>query len=31
MPGIIAGCLLVVLPAMGLFFVADLMGGARIC
>ncbi|WP_270757896.1 spermidine/putrescine ABC transporter permease PotB [Proteus mirabilis] len=29
MPGIIAGCLLVMLPAMGLFFVADLMGGAR--
>lgn len=27
--GIIAGCLLVVLPAMGLFFVADLMGGAK--
>lgn len=30
MPGIIAGCLLVMLPAMGLFFVADLMGGRRI-
>ncbi|MBE8596186.1 spermidine/putrescine ABC transporter permease PotB [Xenorhabdus sp. BG5] len=29
MPGIIAGCLLVVLPAMGLFYVADLMGGAK--
>lgn len=29
MPGIIAGCLLVILPAMGLFFVADLMGGAK--
>lgn len=29
MPGIIAGCLLVMLPAMGLFFVADLMGGAK--
>ncbi|MEH2920355.1 spermidine/putrescine ABC transporter permease PotB [Samsonia erythrinae] len=29
MPGIIAGCLLVLLPAMGLFFVADLMGGAK--
>lgn len=27
MPGIIAGCLLVLLPAMELFFVADLMGG----
>ncbi|HHJ1110215.1 TPA: spermidine/putrescine ABC transporter permease PotB [Proteus mirabilis] len=29
MPGIIAGCLLVMLSAMGLFFVADLMGGAK--
>jgi len=29
MPGIIAGCLLVVLPAMGLFFISDLMGGAK--
>ncbi|HEK0471588.1 TPA: spermidine/putrescine ABC transporter permease PotB [Proteus mirabilis] len=29
MPGIIAGCLLVMLPAMGLFFVADLMEGAK--
>lgn len=29
MPGIIAGCLLVMLPAMGVFFVADLMGGAK--
>ncbi|WP_058909719.1 spermidine/putrescine ABC transporter permease PotB [Entomohabitans teleogrylli] len=29
MPGIIAGCLLVVLPAMGLFYVSDLMGGAK--
>ncbi len=28
MPGIIAGCLLVMLPAMGLFYVSDLMGGA---
>ncbi|WP_225645853.1 spermidine/putrescine ABC transporter permease PotB, partial [Klebsiella pneumoniae] len=26
MPGIIAGCLLVMLPAMGLFYVSDLMG-----
>lgn len=31
MPGIIAGCLLVMLPAMGLFYVSDLMGGARTC
>ena len=29
MPGIVAGCLLVLLPAMGLFFVAHLMGGAK--
>ncbi len=29
MPGIIAGCLLVVLPAMGMFYVADLLGGAK--
>lgn len=30
MPGIIAGCLLVMLPAMGLFFVADLMGREKL-
>lgn len=29
MPGIIAGCLLVLLPAMGLFYISDLMGGAK--
>ncbi|PHM60567.1 binding-protein-dependent transport system inner membrane protein [Xenorhabdus stockiae] len=29
MPGIVAGCLLVLLPAMGLFYVSDLMGGAK--
>ncbi|WMY95124.1 MAG: spermidine/putrescine ABC transporter permease PotB [Arsenophonus sp.] len=29
MPGIIVGSLLVLLPAMGLFYVADLMGGAK--
>ncbi|MBY5990876.1 spermidine/putrescine ABC transporter permease PotB [Ferrimonas balearica] len=28
MPGIVAGCLLVFLPAMGMFYVADLLGGA---
>lgn len=28
-PGIVAGSLLVLLPAMGLFFVADLLGGAK--
>ncbi|MFZ7216712.1 spermidine/putrescine ABC transporter permease PotB [Avibacterium avium] len=30
MPGIIAGCLLVLLPAMGMFYVADLLGGAKV-
>ncbi|MEZ3498260.1 spermidine/putrescine ABC transporter permease PotB [Pantoea sp. KPR_PJ] len=29
LPGIVAGCLLVFIPAMGLFYVADLMGGAK--
>lgn len=29
MPGIVAGCLLVMLPAMGLFYISDLMGGAK--
>ncbi|WP_204162667.1 spermidine/putrescine ABC transporter permease PotB [Pantoea sp. SoEX] len=29
MPGIIAGCLLVMIPAMGMFYVSDLMGGAK--
>lgn len=29
MPGIIAGCLLVMLPAMGLFFCGGLNGGAK--
>ncbi|MDH2997464.1 spermidine/putrescine ABC transporter permease [Pasteurellaceae bacterium LFhippo2] len=30
MPGIVAGCLLVLLPAMGMFYVADLLGGAQV-
>lgn len=30
MPGIIAGCLMVLLPAMGMFYVADLLGGAKV-
>ncbi|HDR1822106.1 spermidine/putrescine ABC transporter permease PotB [Pasteurella multocida] len=30
MPGIIAACLLVLLPAMGMFYVADLLGGAKV-
>ena len=29
MPGVIAGCLLVFIPSMGMFYVSDLMGGAR--
>ena len=29
LPGIIAGCLLVFLPAMGMFYVSDLLGGAK--
>lgn len=29
MPGIVAGCLLVLLPAMGMFYVADLLGGGK--
>ena len=29
MPGIIAGGLLVMLPAMGMFYISDLMGGAK--
>jgi spermidine/putrescine transport system permease protein len=28
-PGIVAGCLMVLLPAMGMFFVSDLLGGAK--
>ena len=29
MPGVIAGSLIVFLPAMGMFYVADLLGGAK--
>ncbi len=29
MPGIIAGCILVFLPALGLFYIPDLLGGAK--
>ncbi|UJF18122.1 spermidine/putrescine ABC transporter permease PotB [Vibrio sp. SS-MA-C1-2] len=29
MPGIVAGCLLVLLPALGMFYVSDLLGGAK--
>lgn len=28
-PGIIAGCLMVLLPSMGMFFISDLLGGAK--
>jgi len=30
MPGVIAGCLLVLLPAMGMFYIADVLGGSRV-
>lgn len=29
MPGIVAGCLLVFIPTLGLFFIPDLMGGSK--
>lgn len=29
LPGIVAGCLLVFLPALGLFYVSDVLGGAK--
>lgn len=29
LPGIIAGCILVFLPALGLFYIPDLLGGAK--
>lgn len=29
MPGIVAGCLLVFLPAMGMFYVSDMLGGGK--
>lgn len=29
MPGIIAGCLVVLLPALGMFYISDLLGGAK--
>lgn len=30
LPGIIAGCILVFIPTLGLFFIPDLMGGSKI-
>ena len=29
LPGIVAGCLLVFLPALGMFYISDLLGGAK--
>ncbi|MFB9134153.1 spermidine/putrescine ABC transporter permease PotB [Vibrio sp. AK197] len=29
MPGIVGGCLLVMLPALGMFYISDLLGGAK--
>lgn len=29
MPGVVAGCLLVFIPTLGLFFIPDLMGGSK--
>lgn len=29
LPGVVAGCVLVFLPSLGMFFVTDLLGGAR--
>ena len=29
MPGIIAGCILVFLPAMTIFYIPDILGGAK--
>jgi spermidine/putrescine transport system permease protein len=28
-PGIVAGCLMVLLPAMGMYYISDLLGGAK--
>ena len=30
MPGIVAGCILVFIPSVGLFFISDLMGGSNV-
>lgn len=30
MPGIVAGCMLVFIPSIGLFFISDLLGGAKV-
>jgi spermidine/putrescine transport system permease protein len=29
MPGIVSGCMLVFLPALGMFYIPDILGGAR--
>lgn len=30
MPGVLSGCVLVFVPSMGMFFISDLMGGAKV-
>ncbi|MEY8762848.1 MULTISPECIES: ABC transporter permease [Clostridium] len=30
MPGIVAGCILVFIPSLGLFYICDLMGGSKV-
>jgi spermidine/putrescine transport system permease protein len=30
MPGVVAGCILVFIPSIGLFFIPDLMGGSKV-
>lgn len=30
MPGVIAGCILVFIPSLGLFYISDLMGGSKV-
>ncbi len=30
MPGVVAGCVLVFVPSMGLFFISDLLGGSKV-
>ncbi|MEY7999950.1 ABC transporter permease [Clostridium sp. Mt-5] len=30
MPGVIAGCILVFIPSLGLFYICDLMGGSKV-
>jgi spermidine/putrescine transport system permease protein len=30
LPGVVAGCLMVFLPSMGMFYIADILGGAKV-